>query len=386
LNALFFPLYAVVLAALVCAHFVPAYRAWRDSRGEQPSDIDPDYVRLEDYFARSFRLKVSEWIKLPVQAAMPDGTCVLVKGREQVKVSPAAQYPPRSRSDEILVVQGAFECSAGCIFNREIYVRRDARIGPGSRLQSIAVDGDLSLGAGVQITRWVDAAGTLEIGPDSVVRSRATAGRLVRLAKGVRVASVFAPTVTTAAAMDGNGEKPAGRPTPEIEIPGAVAARGGDGGAAKAGMEAASFRWLSPDCGIYDGDLMPSAPVRVACKLVVKSDLVLPAGSILEGDVKAHGRIVVGEGAVCRGNVVAGGDISFGPFSRFHGVVHAGGTVRLGRRVCGGSEDVKVAVYATDTLVLEEDVIVHGKVASADCVVVPASPKRGSHSGRKSLS
>jgi len=56
-----FILFSIVFAALVYAHFLPSYRAWLSTRGEHPADIDPDYVRMEDYFARSFRLKMSEW-------------------------------------------------------------------------------------------------------------------------------------------------------------------------------------------------------------------------------------------------------------------------------------------------------------------------------------
>ena len=43
-----FVAFAVVFAAAVYAHFLLAYRAWRLSRGEQATDIDPNYVRLEN--------------------------------------------------------------------------------------------------------------------------------------------------------------------------------------------------------------------------------------------------------------------------------------------------------------------------------------------------
>ena len=116
-----FLIFALLFAMLVCLHFYLAYRAWQGSREEQGFDIDPEYVRMEDYFARSFRLKVAEWLKLPPLSLAPDGGRVIRKGRELIQVSGRADYPPRSRSDDILVVQGPFAGVAG------IFVRYGAR-------------------------------------------------------------------------------------------------------------------------------------------------------------------------------------------------------------------------------------------------------------------
>jgi predicted acyltransferase (DUF342 family) len=121
---------------------------------------------------------------------------------------------------------------------------------------------------------------------------------------------------------------------------------------------------------LYRGNLIPPAPLHVKTRLIVRGDCVLPAGSIVEGDLKAHGRIEMKQGCVCNGNVIADRDISFGPSCRFHGVVHTGRALRLARGVVGGGEGRKVAAYSAGILMLEESVTVHGKVASGDHVAV----------------
>jgi cytoskeletal protein CcmA (bactofilin family) len=361
--------FSIVFMALVCAHFFLAYRAWQTSRGEEFSDIDPDYVRMEDYFARSFRSKVTEWLQLPVQATEPDGTGVIQKGTEQIRISGQLEHAQRCRKDDIQVVQGDFRCGARCTFTREIYAYEDAFIGAGTRLQSIAVDGNLVLGPGVRVTRWADSAGEMEIGPNSVVGARATARKSIHLGKGAQVGSVYAPVVSTSLKRTSREEQSPESQPPALEFP--APASGGDSirGRGDLRMDPKRLSPLGAGCWLYEGDLTPSAAIWLKAKLVVKGDCLLPAGSVLEGDVKADGQILVGERSICKGNMIAGGDIWLGPSCRFQGVVHAGTSLRLSRGVRGGTADAPVAVFAAETLSVEEDVMVHGKLASAGRVV-----------------
>ncbi len=368
-----FIIFTVIVAVLVCAHFFLAYRAWRSSRGEQSSFIDPDYVKVEDYFARSFRLKVSEWLKLPTKVAKPDGTRMITKGNETILITPSQHYPPQAKSDYILVVEGNFKCDANCIFGREVYALGDASVSTGTRMQAIAVDGNLTLGSSVRVARWADSAGDMVIGDEAVVSSRATAGGTLFLGNGARAGSVFAPTVSTSRNHSDDNTEADDFVLPELEIP----ASGRDGSATgkteRLGVNPKMMSQLSPDCWAYHGDLKPSAAVHLKKKLIVKGDCVLPAGSVLDADIKAEGLVVIGEHSLCKGNVIAGGEIRFGPSCRFSGVIHAGQALQLSRGVRGGSKDAPVAAFAAEILSIQEEVAVHGKLASGVHVVVQCS-------------
>ena len=324
---------------------------------------------MEDYFAQSFRLKVTEWLQLPVQSAMPDGTRIIMKNRERIRVSGASYFPAMSRSDDILVVEGNLQCGAGCTFQREILVRKDARIGDGSKLQALAVDGDAILGNKVQITRWVDSRGIMEIGAGSIVRARATAGQAIFLGAGAQVGSAFAPVVTT---LQKEPESPdsASAPTLEITLPGSDSPEVANRELEHIGLERGKLSMLNQECWLYAGDFCPSAPLRVARKLIVKGDCFLPAGSVVESDLKAEGLIELGARVVCNGNVIAAGDIHFGPRGRFKGVLHAGKCLELGAGVFGENNGSLVAAFSTETLKMGAGVVVHGKVASGAQVVV----------------
>jgi len=373
LTVWLFVAFAIIFGALVYAHFALAYRAWRISRQEQPSDIDPSYVKLEDYFARSFRSKVSQWLNLPVQAAKPDGSLLINKGRERIRVTQSIGFRPQSRSDDILVVRGTFHCRAGCVFSREIYVRGDAWIGAGTRLQSIAADGNVTLGSSVHVARWADSRGDLHVGANSIVRARATAGGILVLGDGAEVGAAFASTVSSVRHGHKEAAETADEPRPRLQIP-LVEADGGTGHARPAhGVDPGRIKMLGDDSCLYDGDFKPFAGLRVTTKLIVKGDCTIPAGSVLESDLKAKGFVHIGPGSVCRGNVISEGEIRFDGGSRFYGVVHAGKTLRLGSGVCGGRMDASVAAFSADTLFIESGVVVHGKVASGTRVVATSA-------------
>jgi len=370
-----FIIFAFIFAALTYAHFLLAYRSWRIYRFEQATDIDQSYVRLEDYFARSFRLKVSEWLCLPDSKPNPDGTICIRKGNETILVSNDLDYPPQIHSDEILIVRGSFRCLAGCVFNREIYIQGDAKVGAGTQLQAIAVDGNLILGHHIQVMRWVDCQGSMEIGEKSIIHSRATAGKSLLLQNGTQVKSAFAPLVHTFGVGAGQSAKFEQAAPPEINFPAGILNLENESPSSLT-LDSKLLKKLSHDCWIYNGDFRPSQPLRVETKLIVQGDCDIPSGSILEKDIKSKRSLSIGAGSICRGNLISDHAMWIGHSCQFYGIVHAGQTLRICAGARGGTENSNVSAFAEETLTVEENVIIHGKLASGDYVIArPANYK-----------
>jgi predicted acyltransferase (DUF342 family) len=365
-----FIIFTILFAAFVVAHFLMAYQAWRASRKEQASDIDQSYVRLEDYFARSFRLKVSEWLTLTTDTASPDGTRTIKKGTERIQISNALEYPPKTRSDDILVVRNSFKCLAGCYFGREIYVSGDASIGAGSQLQAIAADGNLCLSSHVQVARWIDSLGNMDVGAYSIVHARATAGGVIHLAKAVQVKSVFAPTIRTYNSGSKSSSKLPSHSPETADLPSLGPAEFKAGWKSDFGIEAKRLSMLSSDCWFYNGNFKPSTALHIKTKLIISGSCTIPAGSILDKDIKSKKSITIGAGSICRGNVIAEENMLFEDSSCFYGIIHAARKLRLCRGVRGGDEGMKVAAFSMETLTVDENITVHGKLASEDHIVV----------------
>ncbi len=369
-----FIVFAIIFGGLLYFQFYLAHRQWKRIKGHQTSEIDVGYVRMEDYLSQSFRRKVKDWLKLPSTGSGERERSIL-KGRETIRaITGGIEFGSGEISDDILVVEGDFACGASCQFAREILVKGNARVGAGAQLQSIAVDGNLTLGPDAKVARWMDGAKELNIGANCLVGARITSQGVIRLGPGTQAGSVYAPQVATQG-WDGTFT---GKETPEIaKLPGVmISADPTDAG--KESLEEAGFDMkkliqLGPDSWMYKGDLRLRKALRLKTTLVVKGNCDLPEGSVLEADIHVDGWLHVGSNSFCLGNLIAGRDIHLGSGCRFAGLIHADGFVQLGRGTRGFRDDAMVVAYAGEDLQVERDVAIKGKLAAGGRVIVESA-------------
>lgn len=364
-----FLFFAIAFCALYYVHFSVAHQAWRRIRGRQSAELDMGYVRVEDYFGQSFRAKIATWIRtLPRASNSTAGLRVFDKGGERIFVAGAAQYPAGRTEREILVIEGDFSCGRDCEFEKEILIKGDCGIGQDSEVQAIAVDGMLHLGEGTRVRRWADAVKHMTLGADAVVSSRATSRTSIEFMPGAQALSLFAPEVFTE-----------GRHESEVQIdlaPRAIVQLPHPDNAAKAayGYDPARVFAMGANTYLYNGDLHLEVPLHLRAAFVVRGNFSCPKESLLEGDVKAHGTITIGPASVVKGNLVAGGDLKLKPNTYFQGLLHAGGRMCLSRGVRGLRDKMPVAAYSTGVMTVESNVVVNGKLSSAERVVAVSMP------------
>jgi len=364
-----FILFAIIFAALLYVQFYLAHRQWRKLKGRQSSEIDVGYVRMEDYLAQSFRRKVKEWLKLPVTSSNDTGKTIL-KGSETIRVTTRADFGAGEQCDDILIVEGDFACGPMSVFGREILVKGSAKVGPGSQLQSLAVEGNLTFDSDVKVARWLDAGRELTIGSNCLIGARVTSKNIIRLGAGAQAESFFAPQVAT---LEWDGTFKADPALQDAKLPEITFTD--DLTASEDSLKAAGFDLkkliqLGPDSWLYKGDLRTATAIRLKSKLVVKGDCEFSEGSIVDADVRADGTLDIGPNSWCRGNLVGGRDINLGANSRFSGVIHADGSVQMGRGTRGFKEDGLIVVYAGEILRVERDVAIKGKLAAGGRVIV----------------
>jgi hypothetical protein len=324
---------------------------------------------MEDCIPQSFRMKVKEWLQLPVVARTGTERTIL-KGREQICATGPKAIEDRQESDAIWVVDGDFSCGSGCEFVREIYARGGAQIGRRSRLQSLAADGNAVLEDSVRVARWLDSTGEMILGTGCRVGARVTSRTAVQLGLNSRVSSVFAPRVSTPGS-DGSLQGSEVPPSDDlVEMPPPDDSSTAAQVLLAADIDPEKIVRLSADCWSYMGDLKPNRPIRVGAKLIVKGHCHLPARSAVLNDLKADGSLHIGPTGFCEGSLVAGGDAYLAPGCRFAGVLHAFGALLLSEGTRGAGKDGPVVVYAGAGISMENDVVVCGKLASPGGVTV----------------
>lgn len=373
-----FLLFALLFLGVLYLHFFFAHRAWRTIRGRQSLELDMGYVRMENYFSHSFRRKLKQWLDTPpmTQEAGP-GVRVYDHGRERIYVTGEVRYPAGRVEREMVVSEGPFACGPNCDFQNEVMVRGDGEVGEGSTLQAIAADGALRLGEGVTVRRWVDAAGKLTIEADTTIYSRATSRTAIAFLPGASAQSLFAPEIVT----EGRDDEPA-----EVSLwpSGVVLIPHNEDGTAQAESGYDSARLFSMGGGtyLYEGNLEVTAPLHVRASLVVRGSFSCGGESLLEGDLKAYGKIAIGQGSMVKGNLVAQGDLVLCPYVYFQGLLQAGGEMRISRGGRGVRSGLPVAAHATGVLTLESNVVIYGKVSSAERVLAVSTPMAWLQAGR----
>jgi hypothetical protein len=364
-----FALFSLVFLALFFMHFALAHRAWLMIRGKQSAELDMGYVRLEDFFGQSFRAKLAGWLKsAPQQQSSTAALRVFDRGNERIFVAGGASYPAGRRETEVLVIEGDFTCGGDCSFERELMVKGDCAIGPDTHMQAVAVDGSLNLAEGTHVRRWVDAAKHLTLGPDVQVESRVTSRSSIEFLPGAKALSLFAPEIFTEGRHDAKLRVEIA-PASIVQIPHSDSMK-----EPAHGYDPKKLFAMGGGTYLYDGDLLVTAPLHVTTPLVVRGVLNCAHESLFEKDVKAHGDMEIGAASVVKGNLIAGGVLQLGPNTYFQGLLHAGGTMRLARGVRGLREKLPVAAYAAGDLIVESNVVVNGKLASARQVKALSTP------------
>lgn len=364
-----FLLFSLVFLAVFYLHFALAHRAWLMIRGKQSAELDMSYVRLEDFFGQSFRAKLAGWLKsTPPQQSSTAALRVFDRGNERIFVANGASYPAGRRETEVLVIEGDFTCGGDCSFERELMVKGDCAIGPDTQLQAVAVDGSLNLAEGAYVRRWVDAARHLTLGPDVRVESRVTSRSSIEFLPGAKALSLFAPEIFTEGRHDAKLRVEIA-PASIVQIPHPDSLK-----EPAHGYDPKKLFAMGGGTYLYDGDLRVSAPLHVTAPLVIRGSLACINESLFEKDVKAHGNVAIGAASVLKGNFVAGGEMKLGPNTYFQGLLHAGGPLRLARGVRGLREKLPVAAYAGGALIVESNVVVNGKLASARYVAAISTP------------
>jgi hypothetical protein len=362
-----FLLFSVIFSFIYYLHFHIALATYKRMRGETSKELDTGYVRLEDYFAQSFRTKMSAWLKLPKDPASSPDLAVIDKGGEKIYIARDARYPDSHEESEMVVVDGDFQCGAECSFEKELLIRQDCVVGPSTQLQALAVNGMTRLNPGTKVRRWVDSTGFLDIRGNCKISSRVTSRSSIRFGPGAQAQSLFAPEVTTQGRREdtskwtANGHRVVQLPVPANEQK-------------IEGFDPAKMKYQGGDCYRYDGDLRLDAAVHLSKPLIVRGDFLCASSSYIEADMKVAGTAFIGDASIVKSNIVAQGDLTLGHAVFFQGILYSGGTMRLRHGVRGLREGLPVAAYSSGPLLVESNCVINGKLSSGKFVQAVVTP------------
>jgi cytoskeletal protein CcmA (bactofilin family) len=360
-NVLPFLLVLTVAGAWILLPVWPALRElWRPSDAEPLDAVGQDAGDLT-VFADGFRDYMTRALPATAPGEAPVPTGALADGTPFVQLADdAAPLSAARRADGavpcVVITTTPFALPGGTTFLLECHARDALRGGEGNIYRALLGEGDVTLGAGSVVLRWVHAVGDLRLGPECVVYGRASSGRHLMLAPGVSFRRVRAERVA-AWRFDENGDaldtSLAARLGEPPQLPPVVSAT------AKLPATARRERGFTR----VAGDLTVPPGGALVGALVVEGRLTVGDGARIGGHVKVHGECILGDDAIIDGAVVSRQSIVMGARAHARGPLVAERDVTLGEHASVGSPRTPSSV-AGDVVLLHHGAQVFGAVTA----------------------
>jgi predicted acyltransferase (DUF342 family) len=335
------------------------------------NSADLDSVVEKVSASRAFRLQARSWLSSMAGAAGPaaGGTepgAFVVDGHRLVVLEPAHLRAGHAL-DAVLLVNGDFSCGAGCVFLQPMHVAGNCEIGKSSRVNGVTAEGSLVLGASVDVRSWVDSDRAMDIRTGCRIGGSAVSGTRIQLGTRCSAGRLSAPEVRLQTDNAIRGESPL-EPDRVVELP----PPGNEGRLPRQaipGLDPSRLEAAGADTWFYDGDLYLPESVLLSSHLVTRGYFACQGGSLLEGDVLAGTALYVGEGSLIRGHLTGGEDLVLEAQSVFQGNVRSKGRIRLCSGVRGFRAGGPVEVTAGRNLVVEDGVVIRGRMESDERIL-----------------
>jgi cytoskeletal protein CcmA (bactofilin family) len=340
----------VVFAGMLVLPFVPGLFEIRRPRDRYPLLVNLDYAKDPRYLGRRLRGLLRAGLEDAATDA-PGTHDVQLSKPERVEVSAARTLEPDSTCDVVLYVRGDLDAGRGSRLREDAYVLGSAVLQADCDVRTLACDGEVRLGAGARVRRWLDADHDVWVAERCDLGAYCATAGVLHLADGVRFTRLFAGPILT------QGAVPRPLPTlPAVLPPLPRPERPHD--ELTASIDEA-LAW-------HAGDLTLAVDSRQGGDAVVRGNLRLERGAVLRGRVRVYGDCHLQEGSVLDGDLYADGDVVLGDGVTVTGIIFTQARVTIGRGSQIGRPGAVKSVVGNRGVTLGREVVVHGQV-HAEC-------------------
>ena len=350
MNVLAFVLLLLFATAWIVLPLVPALRELL-----HPTDVEPLTMVGRDNadiarFARNFReyllgqLSVLEGepdARGEHTGKLPDNTPFMRLARLPNEISRTSMPP--GANGRLLILDQSTVLDGGEQFRLEVWSREDFIGGPSATYRAVLGEQNVELADGSVILRWVHSVGPLVVGPRSSLYGRTSSEKEVHLGPGVSFERIGAPLIAVGTASP--------RPMPEAS-------------SGKKFQTPERSRRLGDHLRV-EQDLVVPADTVIEGNLVVAGRCWLGRGSRVNGSLKVHRELTIEEGVVITGAVVSRNRIQVGRDSWIRGPIISEEQLDLGTGTAVGSTEHPTTVSAR-SLTMAQGVTICGQVMGQD--------------------
>ncbi len=322
----------LVLMAFILIPFLPGFIELFRPKDEKPLALNMNFSKDYKYFGKSFQ-KILENGLGTKHITEPGEYTLMLSKPERVRVVERGRVSDQKTIDEILYVLADFTSGSDAEFRKEIYVRGSCKIGDRNTLRALYCEGDLAIGEGTAVIRWVDGDRDIEIKEGCRLGVSVASTKRLAVARHCSFSRMFGlPILTYRTKLPGI--------LPEIQV-----------------------KNISDTTMVITKEEIILPPrTNISNDIVTHQRIVFREKSFAKANIKSYRDIIIEEGSLVEGNLFSERNVVIEAGCTITGNIFSQGQVKIGNAVQVGQEGQIKSVIAKKGVLVEGNVTIYGYI------------------------
>jgi predicted acyltransferase (DUF342 family) len=342
----------LVFLILLIIPFIPAIMEMINPKDNEPLFINQDYTRDPRFLDKQFLEELK-----PLLSATQNGKKETAKYKNRIPVTYKDDYSiaDSTKSDSLLIVSNNLQCGKNVILNQPIYIRGKAEFGEDCIIEIASINGDAIIGKNSRINSWLSSNSNVTVGKGVVLGKHLACEGILQLNKGCTFTNLYAMPIASNEAVFSK----------DFAIPAAV----------EFPKNQRENMTQVNDLNWYVSKQLVTIPAYslVNNSMIIKTDLVLRKGSVVNGDLKVYGKVIIEADVRIYGELLCNGDIEIGEGSFIRENLFTQSTIIIKSGVRIGLPGQHKSVIGKKGISLGSNVVIYGNILTAGKGIVASS-------------
>lgn len=333
----------LVFLLMLIIPFIPAFREMIHPKDNKPLLIDQEYTRDPRFLDKH----LLEELKPVLEKT--ENTQKTLKYKNSVPIDVVNEFKASDpyKADHVLIVSNDMKTASGSTFKQPVYVKGKASVGENCNFDILMAENEVTAGRNLTLEKWMSSNANIKIGESATLGKRVVCDGVLQIGKGGRFKNLYAMPVATYD-VDFNLEvtKPAAVEYPDGQMTNMT--------------EVSDSNWY-----VTKGFMTIPPYSMVNNSMIVKSDLVLRKGVVVNGNIKVYGKVVMEKDVRIYGELICNGDIEVGEYSYIRENLFTQSKITIKNGVRIGLPDQNKSIIGKKGIILNKNVVIYGYVMTA---------------------
>lgn len=364
----------VIFFVMLLFPFMPGILEYFMPKDDSYLPIDMVHTKDPLFFGRAFRNLIVS--KMEVRTLTPGKKKIILSTKEDIEVFERADIPAGNEKTEIIYSMGELSTGDNVFLQKEAYTTGSAKIGKDNLIRALCADGNIEIGPGTEIIRWLHSEGNILIGTNCKLGRSAASKAVMELDVGAKFTGLFgAPIISGNRELRGFEEGdlrfPPLIPMPDYEeweyinkylsvnVP---REKEGKNEGVELDPESKGTDKIRNEWRIEDKIIEIPPKTTVDLNFIARKRLVIAPHCDIRAGIKAYEDMVIGENTIIHGSIFVEGDLRMSPGCKVLGNIFSQGEIYLGSNTTVGRRGSVKSIIGKKRVELGINTVIYGYV------------------------